>query len=249
MHTKNSEITSESAFSLIELAIVLVVIGLLVGGLVVMQSMTRQSQLQGVVSDYQKFKVATAEFIDQYISVPGDMPDATDYWGTATNGDGDKILDIAAAASATGEDFQFWRHLVLAGRITGVYTGVAGSGSASHSVAGTNVPAASYESGAWEADYLGVYGGDTTTYAYNYGNYFRVGTITATAAASGALLKPEEAWNIDTKTDDGQPGKGTVVSSHWNSACATSTTNADYNGAYNLTNQNAQCALYFVRQF
>lgn len=54
------------AFTLVELSIVLVIIGLLVGGVLAGTSMLKQSELQTVISDYTKYSTAIAQFTQQY---------------------------------------------------------------------------------------------------------------------------------------------------------------------------------------
>jgi hypothetical protein len=63
------------------------------------------------------------------------------------------------------------------------------------------------------------------------------------------LLWPEEAWNIDTKVDDGMPGTGKLIARFWNNLCATSTTNTDYAGTYKLTETRPRCAFYIRNYF
>jgi prepilin-type N-terminal cleavage/methylation domain-containing protein len=71
------------AFSLIELVVVLVIIGLIVGGITSGQNLIRSAQLQSVVTDKKKYESAIAAFQERYFQLPGDMNNATDFWGAA----------------------------------------------------------------------------------------------------------------------------------------------------------------------
>lgn len=67
-------------FTLIEMSIVLVIIGLLAGGLIAAQSLIASARLQSVLSDVERYKKATLLFQDKYHYLPGDMPTAQNFW-------------------------------------------------------------------------------------------------------------------------------------------------------------------------
>ncbi len=79
--------------------------------------------------------------------------------------------------------------------------------------------------------------------------HFILGKNISTGLSEYAALKPEEAWNIDTKLDDGMPGSGKVVTRYWNNACATATSNTDYTSPYKVASGTVACTLYFRQQF
>lgn len=131
--------TARKAFSLVELSIVLVILGLLTGGILTGQSLIRASELRSVATEYQRYITATQTFRDKYFAIPGDMNNATRFWGrhstdgwcvtnssaavnaaTGTcDGTGDRLVNWGPAASQSGENFQYWRQLALAGMIEG----------------------------------------------------------------------------------------------------------------------------------
>jgi prepilin-type N-terminal cleavage/methylation domain-containing protein len=260
-------VNRNSAFSLVELSIVLVILGLLIGGILSGQSLIRASELRAVSTEYQRYYTATQTFRDKYFALPGDLPNATAFWGkdntncagnTGTqatpgtcNGNGNGIMDPAAAASVTGEYFQYWKQLALAGLIEGTYTGIAGAGAASEHLRATNAPASKLSNSMWGVWYAANYAGDTGSYALDYQNAYIFGAQTATVHPNTPNLKPEEAWNIDTKIDDGKPGYGKVVAIMWNNACATGgASETDLApSVYNLSNTTIICGLRFPRAF
>ncbi len=75
-------------FSLVELSIVLVILGLLVGGILAGQSLIRASELRSVSTDLQRFQTSMAAFKDKYFGLPGDITNATSFWGARDNNDG-----------------------------------------------------------------------------------------------------------------------------------------------------------------
>lgn len=78
------EITNKKieGFTLVEIAIVIVIIGLIIGGVVGGQSLIQSTKRNSVIKEYNSFKIAINAFKLEYDSLPGDMRDATDYWGT-----------------------------------------------------------------------------------------------------------------------------------------------------------------------
>jgi prepilin-type N-terminal cleavage/methylation domain-containing protein len=75
--------TRKQGFTLVEVSIVLVVIGLIVGGVIAGRSMIRQSQVMSVTTDVRSYISAVQTFLQKYNALPGDMATATNYWGYA----------------------------------------------------------------------------------------------------------------------------------------------------------------------
>jgi prepilin-type N-terminal cleavage/methylation domain-containing protein len=210
---------NKNGFSLVELSIVIVIIGLIIGGIVVGLSLIRTSRVQAVISDFTKYKQAALNFKDKYYYWPGDMPNADTYWGgctvataslggTGCDGNGDGVYSDNAISSEGLRGFQF---LALAGYIPGSYTGAT---TANPTVTlGSNVPKApipSMISGGVGAFYnLNSYIGSASTHpAFVIEDY--TGNGTAGGAYEGTLT-PDDAYSIDAKIDDGLPSSGTVV--------------------------------------
>lgn len=162
----------KSAFSLVELSIVLVILGLLVGGVLSGRSLIRAAELRGVMTEFQQWQTAINSFKAKYNALPGDMRNATQFWGQADSGTGGQC-SAPATAIGTGkqtcngngdgevtfgwmnsyEGMRFWQHLANAGLIEGIYAGIIGladcpTGRNECQVAGVNVPA-SKTGGAW----------------------------------------------------------------------------------------------------
>jgi len=116
----------QSGFTLIEIAIVLVIIGLLLGGILKGQELITQGRIRNVGNDFQSVTAAINLYQDRYHALPGDDPGAggtTGRWTTTTSGDGDGVFDgaynEACTATSTTEPCLFWHHLRLAGLVTG----------------------------------------------------------------------------------------------------------------------------------
>lgn len=86
-------------FTLIELAIVLVIIGLVVGSVLVGRDLIHVAMLRAQISDLIKYETAVRTFQGKYNALPGDMANATSLIpGVTHNGDGDGKIDNEAGA-------------------------------------------------------------------------------------------------------------------------------------------------------
>lgn len=222
--------TSQSAFSLVELSIVLVILGLLTGGILAGQSLVRAAELRSVTTEYDRYRAAVGSFRDKYFALPGDMPNATKFWGVISlvdnscrngsptttetcDGNGDGLI---AEIGRSAEFYRFWQHLANAGLINGNYTGASnglGSNEADSIGIGQNTPVSRMANGTW---FVNTEYGWTSAWwgsAVSSGNYFIFGgNEYGGPYMDTPMLKPAEAWNIDVKIDDGKPGSGNVHS-------------------------------------
>ncbi|WP_226584356.1 type II secretion system protein [Acuticoccus sediminis] len=250
-----------SGFSLVELSIVLVILGLLTGGILSGQSLIRAAELRSVTTEFQKYQNALHTFRNQYFYLPGDMPNATQFWGSAScpatpgtgtqtcNGNGNGLLDNAAAIGQFGERFTFWQHLSVAGMVDGTYTGRAGPNGASDVEPGINVPKSRLAMGSWNAgDLNNVDGSNLLYFAYDYTKTLKLGAEVNSGSYgnNGGVLNPQEAFGIDTKIDDGLPAKGRFVVGNV-TGCTDTASNTNLNASYLLTsNNNSACHLRFM---
>ena len=233
---------ARSGFSLVELSIVLVILGLLTGGILSGQALIRAAEIRSVSAQTDRYIASLHSFRDKYFALPGDMANATAFWGAADpdpttcgetvgtgtqtcNGNGNGTLNTGP------ERFRFWQHLSNAGLIEGTYTGVHGPNGAAHAVISTNVPPARAGQAGFAVSYTGSFTGSSTVYDGDYGHTFVIGRPTSNAGTNTPFLKPEEMWNLDIKLDDGRPahGRARPYKASYHPNCATDDTpNADY---------------------
>lgn len=116
----------QHGFTLIEIAIVLVIIGLLLGGVLKGQELINQAKIKNVVTDLDGITTAVYSYQDRYKRLPGDDPGAT-RWTVAGSaiapgtGAGNNTLDGTGYGSvtATDENRLFWTELRMAGFVSG----------------------------------------------------------------------------------------------------------------------------------
>jgi prepilin-type N-terminal cleavage/methylation domain-containing protein len=113
----------QSGFTLIEIAIVLVIIGLLLGGVLKGQELIQSARVRNLVSLQDGVKAAFFGFQDRFRAYPGDYSGATaNINGSTVNGDGDGQIELAGTGTAVREDVAVWEHLSRAGFMNGSYT-------------------------------------------------------------------------------------------------------------------------------
>ncbi len=120
-------------FTLVEIAIVLVIIGLLLGGILKGQEMITQAKIKNVIADFSGISAAYHGYVDRYKKIPGDDPCAggavsasscgttTGRWTGATAGSGNGVVGGKYnSTTAADESRLWWDHLRRAGFVSGV---------------------------------------------------------------------------------------------------------------------------------
>lgn len=254
-----------SAFSLVELSIVLVILGLLTGGILAGQSLIRASELRAAATEASRYVTATHSFRDKYFGLPGDITNAETIWtqlaaataacrdtasttAATCNGNGDGDINYSMARSR--EMYRYWQHLANAGLIEGQYTGSWDGVGSWNVVLGSNIPRSRIGDAGWAVlsryDAMNQGGWYANIFIPSSSiNFLILGSKGTGSFVNSALLKNEEAWNIDTKMDDGRPGIGrvTTFNATQHATCASSDTAAS--ATYQLTVSGNACVLLF----
>lgn len=233
-------LTETAGFTLIELSIVLVIIGLIVGGILTGRDLINAAAQRAQIAQIDKYNTAVNTFDLKYGYLPGDIPNPyASQFGFQTRGqyagegDGNGIIEgvyqNAASRNAgfygeTGETATFWVDLSTAGLIDGGFT------TATPSTIGSNVsgsglsaymPAAKIGGG----NYIYVWSGGEVSdgsgaTASNGINYFGLGVVTGLISnaitENSTSLSVNQAYNIDKKMDDGYPLTGYVTATFLN---------------------------------
>ena len=211
MHSRLRQTRNSHGFSLVELAIVLVILGLLIGGILAGRSLIRASELRAVSSDISRYTASLYAFRDKYFALPGDFTLAKSVWSSCLdqtnnpcNGDGSGRIDYDVNCSLTStrnlETFRAWQHLAYAGLVEGSYdTALHRScfGASATAVPGSNIPQLRIQN----TGIMLLYSSTYQRHIYNIGAVY-------SNALHASFLTPADAWNLDTKLDDGIANSG-----------------------------------------
>jgi prepilin-type N-terminal cleavage/methylation domain-containing protein len=246
-------------FTLIELSIVIVIIGLIVAGVVGGQQLVKSAKLRTVMQDVNNYTTANHTFFLKYNEYAGDMLDANTnaYWGI-DNPDGDYTVPGDRIIVAKTEGIRSWHHLKLAGILDGNYDGEY----IANEVPGITVGKSGY------ADNVGflphTLGNHHNEWWYSTGDVYDMRGLTVFHfGKTGYLidesaLSPKEAYNIDLKYDDGLPNKGKTLADHgrdvgsdnqcinYNKYANGYNASSDDGIAYKLDNTGPRCRMMFI---
>lgn len=110
----------QHGFTLMEIAIVLVIIGLLLGAVLKGQELIVQARIKNIINDFNGIATAVYSYQERYRSYPGDDAKAARWGSGIGSGDGNgRIGGAYDSSSTTDESRLFWSHLRLAGFLTG----------------------------------------------------------------------------------------------------------------------------------
>lgn len=236
MHpTKSLETPRQQGFTLIELSIVLVIIGLIVGGVLVGQDLIKAAQIRATITQMDSYSSAVNTFRTKFNGMPGDLSNCANFFSGAatdcpnTGTQGNNLFEDydGAYLKLSGEVAAFWHHLYLASLIGDAMTNPVDDIRADGTPTLANeFPAAKIGSG----NFLIAYSGAPAISNIHPGmagvNLYRLTGLTSVNAGVPAFatdLTPVEAYGIDAKLDDGMPDTGSVQ--------ATSNTGGAFNTA------------------
>ena len=191
----------QTGFTLIEIAIVLVIIGLLLGGVLKGQELITSARVRNLISQQDGVKAAYFGFLDRFRSLPGDYSLATtNIANTTANGNANGQIEAAAVCGAIPacqalEYIVVWEHLSRAGFINGSYTYAALPESSASAPAN---PYVRYIQVVYDA----VYGTGAGAVRHNI--------------KTGNQIPSDILAEIDRKVDDGNPIGGVFQFSTYN---------------------------------
>ena len=240
-------------FTLVELAIVMAIIGLLVGGVLKGQQLLANAKVTAQIKQFNQVESASLGFRDKYNYLPGDFPAATQRIALCTaanfcvNGDGNNIIGLLTPGftpSQSGntsvpqiETAMFWKHLTMSNFLSGIEydsNPALPQWGETHPLAETNG---------------GLLLGFNAQYA-DVPNTQEVGHFLFLVGEPGGRttnysLSPLTAYQIDRKIDDGKPNTGSVLAEHVGTGCKTAD---NPTGIYNASDNDLSCVLWYKVQ-
>ena len=246
---------TRSAFTLVELSIVLVILGLLVGGVLAGQGLLKAAALRATAQQFTDIQRQFTQFQDKFSGIPGDFNMASQYFTGVANGNGNGWVETASATgygvnspdqgAYDGERAQFFVHISKAGLSPEQYDGsnVPGRGLPAVKIAPTD---AIFATGPWDTTGGGNFGIDTWMRSHLYVAMMACNPSQLTPGNSlhndCGIFSPDEAASIDSKIDDGFPFTGKVIGHYYEGP---GTVNCFSGQNYNLASSNKTCNLAF----
>lgn len=238
---------ANAGLSLVELAIVMVAVGLMIGGVLKGMELVQNARINSTIKEVQSVKSAVGAFRDKYMALPGDffeadtvLPDCTaanfclngdeDGWVGMGSGDG-----LSSIVSDQPETVQFWKHLAVTDMITGIDT----SADWQNPELGVTHPRAAI-GGGYEFFY------DPNLFRRWPTNVLRLNQVIITPGVDRTTIgavSPHVAAQIDRKMDDGNSRSGNlIIWEHGNRGCDNI---ADGTVGQDETAQEPACTLLF----
>ncbi len=123
-------------FTLVELAIVLVIIGIIMGAVLKGQELIFNAKVKRLQNQIKEMQAAFYSYYDRYGYYPGDDPTASSRWSGASDGDGDGLVEGGYCSASNEESCILWSHLRYANIISGDPTDTTPSSMVPHHIFG-----------------------------------------------------------------------------------------------------------------
>ena len=204
-------LSRKGGFSLIEISIVLIIVGLLIAGITGGAALIKSAELRSVMSEARGFQTSVNAFYVNTDSLPGDYNVSLDSSGAGNAND--------QIEYANNENKIAFDQMVASG-VYALASGVAIIGNSSAASAGTDTPGSKVKFAGWSFDYITI-GGTAMNGIFFHKN---IDTAVVDGDISGeaqGALSGTDALSVDTKIDDGAIGTGTVRSMNGDSVTCT----------------------------
>jgi len=192
---------NQSGFTLIEIAIVLVIIGLLLGGVLKGQELINSAKVKNLATDFKNIPVFIYGYQDKFKALPGDDIAAITHVTATANGNGNGVINGNwNSITATDESYLFWQHVRLAGLAPGPTT-----------IPGTPAHGDGYLPTNAAGGEIGIQSGTTVVASSPLlgsagANPIRGSYVICSSGILGKYVK-----QLDTTMDDGNPATGSMM--------------------------------------
>jgi prepilin-type N-terminal cleavage/methylation domain-containing protein len=246
MNSRNQRLLY-SGFTLLELSIVLIIIGLITGGVIAGQELMEQAQIRRIIKDEKSLELAVMNYQLKYSAMPGDHKNAYAYWPAAAGCASNALATTTDPTGCNGngngwiehtpsEHFKAWTHMGLSGILPRPYSGIYATNMDYQR--DVNLPVIG------KNGFALIYYYSLTSRQYASGFEFNVPKHRFTLSA-GTGLSVSEISQLDEKIDDGKAGLG-VITVHSNS-CSNQGVGGNTDAAlFDMTDPNKLCQIDWV---
>ena len=238
-----------AGFSLVELAVVLIIIAVIVAGVLKGQDLIASARLNGVQTQINAITVAVNTFQNKYGGLPGDIDPVSEIMvpgfatatsitdGTTRNNGQIEGLRLSGPAGGSGvsEATLFWQHLRGANLLTGINVDTTAQG-------------VTTTADALKSPLGGIFSiGYSATINNVAGNWIELGTAdTAGQSNASAILTATQLHTLDIKMDDGAPNTGTVGGKDGTGSATGTCANGTSTTSTYATSTAVACTAYFL---
>ncbi len=239
----------QRGFTLIEMSIVLVIIGLIIGGILKGQELIESARIKNVINQIDIVRTATVAFQDRFNSLPGDYNQPI--VANAQTGNQDGIISSGTAYATTinnvtkdvGEERGFFNQLIAANLLGGGALVASGATVSNFAGGGTPspFPSSAYPQSGISMLYARHPGDGTAGADARVTNWLIMSKWAANLqqTSTTTVVSPARGFQLDSKYDDGQPLGGNIRNSATNYAGCTAQT-------YTATSETVSCDLAFT---
>ncbi len=211
----------QNGFTLVEMALVMVIVGIIIAGIIKAQELIENSQVTSTISELENITAAVKSFKDTYGNYPGDMSNAMFRIPacngiTCNNGNGDGIINvvIGAAMTTTDEASYFFGQLRAADFLTN-YDGQ------NNPRFGNAFPSAPVGGGYMIGNTLAGAPIGFDPAEMRGGHYLLIVAQNENVGATTGILRPSQAETIDRLVDNALPESGRVIAQNTGGSCRT----------------------------
>ncbi len=211
----------QQGFTLVEISIVLVIVGLILGGVLKGQVLIDSARVRSILNDINGIRASWYGFQDRFHALPGDYPDAAVNISAASkSGDGDGGIDTKQEIASV------WEHLATTGFISGAFDGDSASVG---NLDNTDCSSATCPQNPYYGFYKITYTKKAESASGQSNEFY-----------TGGKIPSSVLFEVDTKLDDGLPGSG-LFRVHADSAL-----NCTVNGHWKVEDEYRDCAGVYI---
>ena len=241
----NNKTCNQKGFSLTELSVVIIIMALIIASVMTGSSLMERAKIRGVIAEVTNHKLAVNSFNAKFDYYPGDFNESSEYWSGSIDGNGDGNIEFVSGGVYEG--YLAWQNLAYAKMTNNPFVGTRTDGIAQ---VGIDIPESRTGGGYFfEYESHGFSGRNNLV----LGLPLNIGASDTNLTVNG-ILTPDQAFEVDSKMDDGSPISGNVRGQDGENSTAESCINLNPDNdaltinddIYALDEEGTDCTIAFI---